>query len=463
MRSTQNVAAHPQILSIFSGIGMLDWSVRFVFPKSRTICYIERETYAAAVLAARMEEQALDEAPIWSDLTTFDGNPWRGSVDILSASPPCQPYSLAGKRTGNTDKRSHGEDGRSGPLPHLFRIISECQPSLVFFENVSAWVRGGHFQTVGEELSRLGYAIQEPIFLTAQSVGASHKRERVFILALSPHARTAVDWRAAMAHPAGDGPGERPPAAPQGGSSNSGSVVSRELPWGPQGFRDDLADSSIARGGGVHARRGVCGEEAGHPDGTSAVMDDPTSPRCDDAGERPETVQQGGECVLSEGCGKLADAECGGRGGRSGAESRIGCSAGAPRGQGGQQTDQPSGCSSQMAHSECSGLQERGGQPGYDGEELAPLERCRNALGTPSLFAPGPADPRWGDIIRDYPWLAPAITKEEAESLVRLLGDVNAAPLDSCRSDQLRVVGNSVVSQCAALALRILLARAKLV
>lgn len=170
----------------------------------RVLGYVEREAGAAAWLLARMEAKALEPSPVWcGDLCDLDARPLRGWVDVLVASPPCQPYSSAGKRRGNADERSFGDacppgerpgrgstrrDGTSsqtagvvGPLPHTIRIIDECRPALVQFENVPEWVTGGHFREFGEELCRLGYDIAPPLFLAAADVGAPHERERVFI------------------------------------------------------------------------------------------------------------------------------------------------------------------------------------------------------------------------------------------------------------------------------------------
>lgn len=173
------------ILSLYSGSGLHDEAVqaglRVLGYESRILGYVEREASAAAWLLGRMEAQALEPAPVFcGDLADLDARPMRGHVDIVVASPPCQPYSSAGKRAGNADERSHG-DG-DGPLPHTIRIIDECRPALVWFENVSEWVTGGHFRGFGDELSRVGYSIQSPIFLAAEDVGAPHQRERVFIL-----------------------------------------------------------------------------------------------------------------------------------------------------------------------------------------------------------------------------------------------------------------------------------------
>jgi len=84
-------------LSLCAGAGGIDLGLTIACPGYRTVCYVEREAYAAATLVARMEDKALDPAPLWDDVTTFDGRPWRGAVDILIGGYPCQPFSVAGK------------------------------------------------------------------------------------------------------------------------------------------------------------------------------------------------------------------------------------------------------------------------------------------------------------------------------------------------------------------------------
>lgn len=79
----------PRILSLCSGIGGLELGLKLAEPRSRTVCYVELETYAASVLVARMEEKILDEAPIWDSVFTFDGRPWRGKVDCITGGFPC--------------------------------------------------------------------------------------------------------------------------------------------------------------------------------------------------------------------------------------------------------------------------------------------------------------------------------------------------------------------------------------
>ena len=76
-------------ISLFAGVGGLDLGVGAVLD-TRVVCYVEGEAAAAATLVARMEDGALDEAPVWGDAATFDGKPWRGAVDCIMGGFPCQ-------------------------------------------------------------------------------------------------------------------------------------------------------------------------------------------------------------------------------------------------------------------------------------------------------------------------------------------------------------------------------------
>jgi DNA (cytosine-5)-methyltransferase 1 len=164
-------------LGLCAGAGGLELGLDLVFGgRYRTVCHVEREAYVAAGLAARMEAGALPQAPIWDDLTTFDGRRWRGLVDVVAGGIPCQPASQAGKKEGVADSR--------WLWPHALRVVAECEPELVFFENVSGLVSGKlqvGFEAILNGLQGLGYQVAAGLF-TAEEVGAPHKRERVFIL-----------------------------------------------------------------------------------------------------------------------------------------------------------------------------------------------------------------------------------------------------------------------------------------
>jgi len=120
-----------------------------------------------------MEDKTLDRAPIWDDLTTFDGRAWRGAVDIVSAGFPCQPFSAAGKQLGLDDER--------WLWPEIAGIIGDVGPALVFLENVPGLVRHG-LRPVWSDLRRMGFRVRAGFFSAAE-VGAPHRRQRLFVMA----------------------------------------------------------------------------------------------------------------------------------------------------------------------------------------------------------------------------------------------------------------------------------------
>jgi DNA (cytosine-5)-methyltransferase 1 len=159
-------------LALFAGAGggilgghLLGW---------RTVCAVEWEAYPASVLCARQNDGLLESFPIWDDVQTFDGKPWRGIVDVVSGGFPCQDISVAGK--GN------GIDGeRSGMWKHMARIVSEVRPKFVFVENSPALTTRG-LGTVLSDLAQMGFDAEWGV-LSAANVGANHKRERIWIVA----------------------------------------------------------------------------------------------------------------------------------------------------------------------------------------------------------------------------------------------------------------------------------------
>lgn len=57
-----DVALRPtRVLSICTGIGGLDLGVRLAVPGSRVVGYVERDSYSAAVIVARMADEAMDK------------------------------------------------------------------------------------------------------------------------------------------------------------------------------------------------------------------------------------------------------------------------------------------------------------------------------------------------------------------------------------------------------------------
>ncbi len=138
------------------------------------VCAVEINYYCQQVLAARQEDGCLPWFPIFADVTKFDGRPWRGLVDIVSGGFPCQDISSAG--------RGAGIDGeKSGLWKEMSRIIGEVRPEYVFVENSPLLTRRG-LGTVLGDLAEMGFDAEWGV-LGASDIGASHKRERIWIMA----------------------------------------------------------------------------------------------------------------------------------------------------------------------------------------------------------------------------------------------------------------------------------------
>ena len=181
MDNTKTIT-HLSLCSGYEGIGL---GLRRVLPNLREIAYVEREGFPVANLVAKMEAGELDAAPVFTDVKTFPYGEFRGCVDILSGGFPCQPFSAAGKRNGVEDPRHL--------FPYIANGIRECQPRIVFLENVegiiSAKTADGEsvLQYVLRELEGLGYRATAGVFSAAE-VGAPHQRKRVYILGYAEHA-----------------------------------------------------------------------------------------------------------------------------------------------------------------------------------------------------------------------------------------------------------------------------------
>lgn len=397
-------------ISFCSGVGGLDLGVElateFLFGvPAKPILYVEREAYAASVLVSRMADGQLADAPIWSDLTRMQ----RGAVsaflaqaDLWFGGIPCQPWSLAGNREGTQDERDL--------WPHLRELVGKHLPSAIFLENVSGFAVWDGLGRVARDLRDLGYRVAATI-LAAKDVGASHERKRLFILAYRD----------------GKGRGEQFGVEP-----------------------------------GVWSRRDTdgCDAELGESAGLGRE------------GFSPEPPKRGSGWRVSESgrrSAELADAENDhGRRGKRTAKAGIG-----PAGIGRRR---PSSGDRELEHAPEPG-HEGGGQElpldrypelanprhgtggcvevartGQPHSEIGPCDH--DSVGGPGfgLFAPGPNDPAWANILTLSPELAPAIPNAEflagrqadSQPDIRGLADGLARAME-LRRHRLRATGNGVV------------------
>lgn len=418
------------------GIG-LHAGLRHMGIETRTVCYVEREAFAASVMAARMAEGALDDAPVWTDVTSFDAHAWRGAVDCVIGGFPCQDLSLAGRRAGLDGKRS-------GLFFDLLRIAEDSGARYLFLENVAGIATAtatvvdeaeGELEeraaarVLGELADRGWHA--EWLTVSASDVGASHGRARWFCWA----------WRELDDASSGDGrelarADQRGLPQPDGTPAECADVAHAERP--------ERRTLSVCGTGGKQGHDGGRPEAHGGPGIADEVLGN--------TGLQYKHVQQredGAELTRTD-IG-LADTAWHGRH---------------------QGRPEPSGIEGRPDVAECGGAVADTSSPRQQRPELGATRndhrggqethgsasqlRGAHAIG---LFAPGPSDERWTGILASYPWLAPAIDKT-TESVFHGMADGMARGLDfSNRAARLKCCGNGVVPLQAAAAAVVLVRR----
>jgi DNA (cytosine-5)-methyltransferase 1 len=153
-------------LALFAGAGggilasrVLGW---------RTVCAVEYDWNRINSLVQRQNDGCLEPFPIWDDIRTFDGLPWRGRVDVVSGGFPCQAYSTAAR----------GKNTADDLWPEMRRIVAETAPRHVFAENVARRA----IDAAADDLEAMGYETR-CIALSAQDLGADHGRPRYWLAA----------------------------------------------------------------------------------------------------------------------------------------------------------------------------------------------------------------------------------------------------------------------------------------
>lgn len=426
-----HVAARPRVLSCFSGVAGLDLAFRCVVPDARTVCYVEREVPAVAVLAARMADGSIDAAPVWSDVRTV---PAVVQADWCIGGFPCQDISGAGKREGING-------ARSGLWFAMLDAAHRAGCRYLFVENVRRLVLDGVDAVLGSLADRGWDA--EWLCVRAADVGAPHGRDRWFGLA----------WRLDDAER-----GERERELASGRRSRRRGAASRRsdgvahaeghlgrgelaesgarFGWaGPSGDGGSVAD---AVGGRSRDERGVGVEAGREPRAGGEVLADAPSRRERERLGVGATSGDGSEPGL-EGHGEVvANPDRGGRVELCERDEREG-RAGAEREGGSIQRDLLGDAGGRHAHVAQDGIFPPGPGSWADagGGRFVPLDRDAA---------------RWVALLGERPDLAPAVepaVRGEAHGLAR-------------RVDRLRACGNGVVVVQGALALVELLRRAGL-
>lgn len=173
--NTKDSPEYPIIGSLCTGYGGLDMGVLAAFGGGRIAWVAETDPHMNTLLQHRI--------PSLTNLGDINVIDWKNTpgVNILTAGFPCQDISSAGKRKGLR------EGNRSGLFYRVMDAIRVLRPDYVILENVAAlrWKNGG----LGDILTHLAQTGYDAFWtsLRASDIGAPHRRERIFILAIPDH------------------------------------------------------------------------------------------------------------------------------------------------------------------------------------------------------------------------------------------------------------------------------------
>ena len=160
-------------IDLCSGIG--GFSLGFQWAElSEPILFCELDEFCQKILKKHWPDVPIcnDVKELANDTNAFIPKP-RGRKRILTGGYPCQSFSQAGKRLGWEDPRAI--------WPYIFRIVQQERPNVCVFENVSGHISLG-LDEVLHDLEGEGYTTRTFV-LPAEACGASHRRDRLWIIA----------------------------------------------------------------------------------------------------------------------------------------------------------------------------------------------------------------------------------------------------------------------------------------
>jgi len=154
-------------IGLFEGIGGFSLAARWM--GWETVAWCEWNKYCQSILT-----KLFPNADKLGDINKTDFTKYANTIDILTGGDPCQPSSVAGLGKGTTDDRYL--------WPQMFRSVREIQPPWLVNENVSGSIANGILDIKIDDLESIGYTCQA-YRIPAESVGALHQRERVWLVA----------------------------------------------------------------------------------------------------------------------------------------------------------------------------------------------------------------------------------------------------------------------------------------
>jgi DNA (cytosine-5)-methyltransferase 1 len=232
-----------KVLDLFSGIG--GFSLGLERAGMETVAFCEIEPYCQKVL-----KKHWPNVPIYDDVRTMD---YDGPVDLICGGYPCQPFSTAGKREGENDDRHL--------WPAYLEIIRKHRPRWVIGENVAGHITLGLDQVLSD-LEGEGYT-WEAFVIPACAVDASHRRDRVWIIAYPNHNGSSTTKK-------------REGTTQRGDSSKTRQEQASKF----KGLRTARSNENLANPNGARCKQGNKKMEGGppeQPDGSSVQPGETTA------------------------------------------------------------------------------------------------------------------------------------------------------------------------------------------
>jgi len=159
-------------LSLFSGGGGLD--LGFDLAGFTHAASFEVLPFAGDTLHTNRPEWTVHSGPS-GDVTQVDWRRYRGQIDVIHGGPPCQPFSIAGRRAGKEDSRDM--------FPEFIRAVEQIRPKAFVAENVLGFLSKKFDDYRASVLKRLSKKYHVEIFtLSSADFGVPQVRKRVFIV-----------------------------------------------------------------------------------------------------------------------------------------------------------------------------------------------------------------------------------------------------------------------------------------
>jgi len=220
---------------------------------------------------------------LWDHSLNLAG--WPKDRPVWTGSCPCQPFSSAGRQAGKDDDRHL--------WPEWERLISECSPPTVFGEQVSSAITKGWLDDVYQGMEAQGYAVGSAV-LPASSVGAPHRRERLWFVADSQSKQR--NERECGNNSIEGRPPESAFRAGRGNNSTLGNACSQGL----QGHRGSIQESVAQGWEGTERHPWSSGVWIDCPDGKQRLVEPRIPLLADGYPERVGVIHCAGDAIVPQ-------------------------------------------------------------------------------------------------------------------------------------------------------------------